>query len=145
MTSNNNITDIFKINNGSSADMIEYNAINNVDNISDITNDDIKYSRDNMVNLIENGRTAISELLNLATQSQQSQAYDSLANLMKVVLQANKTLIDLHDQNKQMNKPVSSTKTKSETTTNNIVFNGTADQLSEILDKGNLFKKEKEY
>lgn len=129
-----NIADIFNLKTSTKTDMIEYNAVNNVNNIDDITNQDIKYSRDNITNIIEKGSMALDELINLASQSQQFKAYDSITTMMKVLLDANKDLISIHKDNKAINKASETVEGKPKTI-NNTLFVGSTEELAKMMEE----------
>lgn len=101
-TTNNLIIDMFLPTKSAKNNVIEYNAIDNTDNISEITTSDLKYARDNIANAIELGRTAASELSNLAGRSQDPETYEVLNNTINVLLKANHALIDLHTKNQKL-------------------------------------------
>lgn len=76
-----------------------------IDNLSEVKNTDIKYARDNIVNLIEVGQGSLMTLAGLAEQSQMAGSYEVIARLIKTLLDANKDLIEIHQKNDEMNKP----------------------------------------
>ncbi len=134
-SNNFNVADIFNIKNTKKTDMIEFNAVNNVDNIDDITNQDIKYSRDNITQIIEKGNMALDELMIFATQSQQMAAFSEITKMMKVLLDANKDLVSIHRENKEINtidKPVADKESK---TINNTVFVGSTEELAKMMEE----------
>lgn len=125
------IADIFNVKATKGTNIIQYNAVDNTKNISEITESDVKYSHDNIMNMIEIGRTAISELSNIASQGQQPLAYEVLASLMKVQLAANKDLLNIH----KMNKELTNVKEDSPKTVNQNLFVGSTAEMADMLKK----------
>lgn len=131
-TSNNySIADIFQV---PSKDIKKTNIILYDDdkNITSETNKDISYTRKNIVDLIEVGHSAISELSTIAAQGQQPLAYEVLATLMKVQLAANKDLLNIH----KMNKDLTTTKEEGgpKSLTQNLFVGSTA-EMAEMIKK----------
>lgn len=56
--------------------------------------DDAEEVKDNIRGIIEKGTDVLEEMINLAKTSEQPRAYEVLAGMMKVMLDANKDLID---------------------------------------------------
>ena len=134
-TSNSySIIDMFQIKPDKKSNIITYNSIDTTDNISEITSKDLKYARDNVINTIEIGQAAMSEMLNLASQSQQASNYDVLTKLMATVLKANHDLVDLHTKNQQLTGAKEDDK-KEGKTVNQTLFVGSTDEMLKLAEK----------
>lgn len=97
------------------------------------TDDDLKYVRKNLYDLIEKGHGAIDELLNIADQSQHPRSYEVLSGLVKTMVETNKELVNLHHEKQKLQgkpeQPVSS-----KTVNNNLFVGSTSDLLKIIKD-----------
>ena len=136
MTNNANTFDvasIFKIKQDPQKGMIEYDSVNQVGNLTEVSNQDAKYARDNIQRLIETSFDSLHELKDLASQSQQVAAYDVMAKMMKIMLDANKDLMVIHKDSKFLNKPEDSKDIK-KTETNQTFFVGSTEELAKIMD-----------
>jgi len=100
----------------------------NTDNIDE---DDFKYSRENLYNVIERGQDALDGILQVAQESQHPRAYEVAGQLLKtnaenaeklVNLQATKKKLQDSDQPKQV-------------TTNNTLFVGSTAELQALINK----------
>jgi hypothetical protein len=57
---------------------------------------DFEKSRENIMTAIETGQTALNEVSVLASQSGSFKDYEALSHLIKTLIDANRTLLDLH-------------------------------------------------
>lgn len=88
---------------------------------------DIDYSRENIIHLIERGRDALDGIMDLAKQSQSPRAYEVVAQVIKVVGETNRDLIDLQKKAKELFNE------KSPKTINNNLFVGNTSELTKLL------------
>lgn len=102
-----------------------------IDNLSEVKNTDIKYARDNIVNLIEIGQGSLMTLAGLAEQSQMPSSYEVIARLIKTLLDANKDLIEIHQKNDEMNKPK---KSESPANINNQLIVAPTSKIAEMIE-----------
>ncbi|PCJ96767.1 MAG: hypothetical protein COA52_00750 [Hyphomicrobiales bacterium] len=96
--------------------------------------DDLDEARTNIRNLITQGDDALAELIALSTQSQDPKSYRELSNLIKVMLDANKNLVDNARARKEIvhdDKPAGDT----HNTTNNLFVGTTSDAIKKLKDK----------
>ena len=63
---------------------------------------DLDYSRENLYHLIERGRDALDGILDLANQSQSPRAYEVAGQIIKVVSDTNRDLVDLQKKAKDL-------------------------------------------
>ena len=88
---------------------------------------DIEYSRENIIHLVERGRDALDGIMDLARQSQSPRAYEVVAQVIKVVGETNRDLIDLQKKAKDLFDE------KSPKTVNNNLFVGNTSELTKLL------------
>ena len=100
---------------------------------SSITEDDIdndyKYQRENLYNLIERGQDAIGGILELAKEGEHPRAYEVALNGIKQVADVTDKLVELQEKMKRL-KEVPSNAPKSVT---NALFVGSTAELQKML------------
>lgn len=101
----------------------------NNDNISD----DYEYARGSMINVIEKGQEALSDMLDVAQRSQHPRGYEVVATLINSLASANKDLLDLIKKKKDLEQ---SNDGGPSTVNNNLYIGSTADLLK-LLKKPN--------
>lgn len=87
-------------------------------------------TKDNLQELIDNGKDAMEELIHIAKAGQHPRAFEVYATLLKNVVDANKELLNVQKQMRTMDgnkQPVGDTKI------NNAVFVGSTDELNKLL------------
>ena len=99
------------------------------DNISD----DYEYARGSMINVIEKGQEALSDMLDVAQRSQHPRGYEVVATLINSLASANKDLLDLIKKKKDLEQ---SNNGGPSTVNNNLYIGSTADLLK-LLKKPN--------
>lgn len=97
--------------------------------------DDLKYVRDNIRELIDNGAYALDDLANVARTSESPRAYEVLSTMMKTLLDANKDLVDMHKRKKELSKEQSKTNSDGTRIQNNSIFVGTTAELQQFIRK----------
>ena len=102
-------------------------------NEDDIEND-YKYQRENFYGLVERGQDAIDGILELAKEGEHPRAYEVAAQLIKVVGDTNKELIDLHKKVKDIQKD--DVKLTQNNTTNNAIYVGSTNELQSLINQG---------
>ena len=103
--------------------------ISPVDSNEDDIENDYKYQRENLYNLIERGQDAIDGILDLAKEGEHSRAYEVALNGIKQVADVTDKLIDLQDKMKKL-KEVPNTGPKNVT---NALFVGSTAELQKML------------
>jgi hypothetical protein len=93
---------------------------------------DYEYTRGNLYSLIEKGQQAISDILDVAQQSDSPRAYEVAGQLIKNVGDVTDKLIDLQQKMKKLKE----TEVKGPSTVNNSVFIGSTADLQKILKQG---------
>ena len=89
--------------------------------------------RDNLKDIIDKGTTAIDGILSVASEGESPRAYEVVSQLIKSVSEANKDLISLHKQIKDIKKDNSSSNQKAGSVTNNSIFVGSTKALQDLV------------
>ena len=97
--------------------------------IDDIDND-YKYQRENLYNLIERGQDAIDGILELAKESEHPRTYEVALNGIKQVADVTDKLVDLQEKMKKLKEVPGSNAPKNVT---NALFVGSTAELQKML------------
>ena len=103
--------------------------ISPLDSNEDDIENDYKYQRENLYNLIERGQDAIDGILDLAKEGEHPRAYEVALNGIKQVADVTDKLIDLQDKMKKL-KEVPNSAPKNVT---NALFVGSTAELQKML------------
>jgi hypothetical protein len=101
--------------------------------------DDYDHARDNLRELLTQGKSALETALTVAKQSEHPRAFEVVGGLMKQLADINQQLMDVHQQKKKLEEPVKGVASK-EVTNNNAIFVGSTSDLNKMLsnmNKGN--------
>jgi dTDP-D-glucose 4,6-dehydratase len=101
-----------------------------IDNNND-KDEDFTKARENIAKLIEKGESAVDGILQLAKESEHPRAYEVASTLIKTMVEANKELLDVHKQKKDLEKEEYQGPTKA--VQNNTVFVGSTKELQQQL------------
>ena len=104
-------------------------AVVEVDDTAGQSERDLKYSRENLYHLIERGRDALDGILDLANQSQSPRAYEVAGQIIKVVSDTNRDLVDLQKKAKDL---FAEDGLKTGNVTNNL-FVGNTSELTKLI------------
>ena len=114
----------------------EVKGVNPTPNISSNTgkviDDDYVNVRDNLYDLMETGREALLDMLEVAKQSEHPRAYEVVGNIMKQLADMNQQLLDIHQQKQKLDAPNKKEQTVN-VTTNNAIIVGSTNDLSKFL------------
>lgn len=102
-----------------------------------------EYVRSNIVELIEKGKAAMTDLTAIAVASEKSRDFEVLTGLIKTLVEVNTTLLDIEVAHKKPAPGVPSEPGSQTATTinnNSAVFVGTTSNLSEYIKTLNLDK-----
>ncbi len=91
---------------------------------------DFEFARVNMINVIDKGREALDDMLDVAQQTQAPRAYEVIATLIKTLSDSNKDLLELSKKAKELKKIDDSSGPK---TVNNNLFVGSTAELQKLL------------
>tara|TARA_Y100000310_G_C20570940_1_gene757986 strand:+ start:82 stop:558 length:477 start_codon:yes stop_codon:yes gene_type:complete len=115
-------------------------AENSENRISKINaNSDYDLVRQNLKDLIDQGKVAIEGILDVAGEGDSPRAYEVVSQLLKSTADANKDLLDLHKKKKELQKEDGGPKNQ---TTNNNLFVGSTKDLQKLL--GRMIKDDEE-
>lgn len=119
-----------------------------INEVNDKLKNMLKYSEDfdksrlNLVDIIQKGHDALNDFSVLASQSGNYKDYEALSALMKTVIEANKSLMDLHQLNKRISEDKEGKKSndsketmKNYGNTNIIMIGSSKDLLSMLKSK----------
>ena len=95
--------------------------------------DDYDHARDNLRELLTQGKVALETALTVAKQSEHPRAFEVVGGLMKQLADINQQLMDVHQQKKKLEEPTKGT--SKEVTNNNAIFVGSTADLSKMIKK----------
>jgi chromosome segregation ATPase len=96
--------------------------------------DDYDHARDNLRELLSQGKSALETALSVAKSSEHPRAFEVVGGLMKQLADINQQLMDVHQQKKKLEEPTKGSATK-EVTTNNAIFVGSTADLNKMIKK----------
>ena len=91
---------------------------------------DYQYARENMYGIIEKGSSALDELVAVAQASEHPRAYEVVAQLVKTLTDANRNLLAIQKDVKDLNAEVSQ---KGPTNVTNALFVGNTAELQKLI------------
>ena len=94
---------------------------------------DFSYAKENVIHVIESGKDALQKLLIIADQSQQPRAFEVISKLMDSIINANRSIIDMHEQIARSGMPLKE-EVNNTTITNNLLVATTA-ELTKMIKK----------
>ena len=92
---------------------------------------DYEYTRGNLYSLIEKGQEALDRIMEVAEDGQQPRAFEVVSQLMKTMIDANKDLISLQKQVKDIKEDKSKPQNPQNVT--NAMFVGNTKDLQKML------------
>ena len=104
-----------------------------VDNSNETVDNDFKYARENLYNIIERGSDALNTLVDVANQSQHPRAFEVVGQLVKTLSDTNKDLLELQKKVKVIKKDIPD-QPKNVT---NALFVGNTSELQKMINKRN--------
>lgn len=94
---------------------------------SDKYNNDYEYSREVLYDLIEKGRGALEDMIEVARMSEHPRAFEVLSGLIKNTADVNDKLLDLNKKHKDINAKEKPQAAVGGQTTNNLFVGSTTD------------------
>jgi len=91
---------------------------------------DSSYARSNLYSVIEMGKQALAESLNIAHQSENPRAFEVFGGLMKQLAEVNQQLVDMEIKKMEMNTKANN---QPQTVNNTAVFVGSTADLSKLI------------
>ena len=98
---------------------------------SDRIKNDYEYSRDTLFDLINKGRNALEDMIEVARESEHPRAFEVLSGLIKNVADVNDKLMDLNKKHKDINVKDQPPAVGGQTTNN--LFVGSTTDLQRML------------
>ena len=99
--------------------------------------------RKNLYELIDTGKDAVQNILDVAKAGDSPRAYEVVAQLLKTVSEMNKDVLDVHDKVKKIKEDKYNLTQKN--TTNNTIYVGSTSELQDLINpdrsKGKDIKK----
>ena len=99
--------------------------------------------RKNLYDLIDTGKDAVQNILDVAKAGDSPRAYEVVAQLLKTVSEMNKDVLDVHDKVKKIKEDKYNLTQKN--TTNNTIYVGSTSELQDLINpdrsKGKDIKK----
>jgi hypothetical protein len=105
-------------------------AVSESDLTSDLK-DAYEQTKDNLQELIDQGKEAMEEILAIAKEGQHPRAFEVYGSLLKNVVDANKELLNIQKQMREMDN--AGKKSTTNTTIDKAVFVGTPQDLNKLL------------
>lgn len=95
--------------------------------------EDTEYARENIKNLIDNGTSALSELLKVASASEKARDYEVVSTMLKTIADMNKDLLELQKKKKDV-LPSSKEYSKQNINVDKaVVFTGSTAELIKLI------------
>lgn len=98
--------------------------------VRDAKEEDFQLTRENIKEVIGKGREALDGIMDLAKASEHPRVYEVVGQLISTLVSANKDLMNLHKQNKELNKREDGDPAKNVT---NAIFVGSTAELQKII------------
>lgn len=102
-------------------------------NKEEIVDNDYANARDNLYSLLNVGKDALEDALEVAKQSENPRAYEVVGNMLKQLADMNQQLLDLHQQKQKLDSPNKKEKDAPQQVTNNAIFVGSTNDLSKLI------------
>ena len=102
-----------------------------------IIEDDFDQARTALKDMIRKGQDAVNDIMGIARQSDHPRAFEVTGQLIKTVAETAKDLLALQKQKKDLNQIPAGEAPKQIGTQNNIVFQGSTNELLKMLKQNN--------
>ena len=99
----------------------------------DIATTDFEAVRSNLYSIIEKGNKAINGILHVASEGDSPRAYEVVSQLIKSVADANKDLLQLHKQLREIKNETPASTQSAQNITNQSIFVGSTTELQKLL------------
>lgn len=100
---------------------------------TDVATTDFEAVRSNLYSIIEKGNKAINGILHVASEGDSPRAYEVVSQLIKSVADANKDLLQLHKQLKEIKNDTPASTQSAQNITNQSIFVGSTNELQKLL------------
>jgi hypothetical protein len=95
--------------------------------------DDYKTARSNIDGLIEQGKEALNNILEIAKETEQPRSFEVAATLLRDLVAANHSLIAMHKSVRDISNYKSTNSNMNGSTINNTLFVGSTAELSKLV------------
>jgi seryl-tRNA synthetase len=99
----------------------------------DSVSTDFETVRANLYSIIDKGNKAINGILHVASEGDSPRAYEVVSQLIKSVADANKDLLQLHKQLKEIKQDTPASTQSAQNITNQSIFVGSTNELQKLL------------
>jgi len=106
---------------------------------NDNTKSDYDYSRETYYELIERGKDALENMIDVARESEHPRAYEVLSTLIKNVSDVNDKLMDLNKKRKDLEKKEEAKQVENQ---QNNFFLGSTAEVQKLLQQGEIINAE---
>lgn len=111
----------------------KHNDIVVSDDINEVIENDYQNIRSNLYDLLDIGKDALADMLEVSRQSENPRSYEVLSNMMKQMAEINAQLMDTHHQKQKVSGKPETKETPNNLTQNNVIFNGSTSDLAKML------------
>ena len=99
----------------------------------DSVSTDFETVRANLYSIIDKGNKAINGILHVASEGDSPRAYEVVSQLIKSVADANKDLLQLHKQLKEIKQDTPASTQSAQNITNQSIFVGSTNELQKLI------------
>lgn len=96
---------------------------------------DIDYAKSNLRNILDEGESALSQMRGIAQATEHPRAYEVMATMMRTMVDANKSLVDISEKKSKPKEKKKENSEGSNTTNNNVILTGNAQDALEQLNE----------
>ena len=114
-----------------------------VTNNNDNENNDFKYARENLYHIIERGRDAMDELLEIAKAEESPRAFEVFGQLLKNMTDSQEKLMELHQKKQKLENDGDRQEVTKAQNVTNALFVGSTAELLKLVKKETKGTKEK--
>ena len=114
-----------------------------VTNNNDNENNDFQYARENLYHIIERGRDAMDELLEIAKAEESPRAFEVFGQLLKNMTDSQEKLMELHQKKQKLENAGDRQEVTKAQNVTNALFVGSTAELLKLVKKETKGTKEK--
>ena len=114
-----------------------------VTNNNDNENNDFQYARENLYHIIERGRDAMDELLEIAKSEESPRAFEVFGQLLKNMTDSQEKLMELHQKKQKLENDGDRQEVTKAQNVTNALFVGSTAELLKLVKKETKGTKEK--
>jgi hypothetical protein len=107
------------------------------DNHEEMVDSDYQNVRSNLYDLLDMGKDALMDLMDISRQSENPRSYEVMSNMMKQMAEINAQIMDTHQQKQKVSGITKKEASSGNLTQNNVIFNGSTTDLAKMLNDMN--------